>query len=269
MAGTQTLDRSLDILFLVAGAAEPLAMGEIAAGTGVHESTAYRLVQALQQRGLLRREARGQVTLGPALFELARAADRQIGGDLPTLAGPFMEDLVRRTGETSFLTVRSGLEVVCVEVVESPRRVRLAFGKWQISPLYAGSAVTILAHQDQTVIDRVVAASRGRRYANGDPVTRERLVAAMERVRAEGHVVTSGEVDPDATGIGVPVFDGRGRAVAALSLAGPTSRIEGEALPALVEQVTKTGHALSTRLAAAWTDAGDSLATPYSADQRR
>ncbi len=249
MAGTQTLDRSLDILFLVAESAGPLSVSEIAERTGLKDSTAYRLVQALRDRGLLLREGRSQITLGPALFELARAANQQIGGDLPKLALPLMEDLVRTTGETSYLTVRSGLEVVCIEAVESPRGVRVAFGKWQIAPLYAGSATALLAHLDARLIERVVSANAGKRYANGEVVTRERILESLERVRAEGHVVTSGAVDPDATGIGVPVFDGRGTAVAALSLAWPTSRRENEDLEGLIEALEESGRAVSARLA--------------------
>lgn len=248
-SGTQTLDRSLDILFLVAGAAEPLSVAEIAGGIGVSESTAYRLVQALQGRGLLRREGRRQVTLGPALFDLARAAYDQIGGDLPKLALPVMEELVRRTGETSFLTVRSGLDVVCVETVESPRRVRLAFGRWQVASLHAGSATALLAHLGKDVIDRVITANAGKRYANGVDVTRQHLEEALASVREHGHVITVGEVDPDATGIGVPVFDGRERIVAALSLAGPSTRFEGEILPQLIEEVKQAGRAIGSQLA--------------------
>lgn len=249
MPGTQTLDRSLDILFLVAGSAEPLSVSDIAGRCGVAESTSYRLVQALQNRGLLRREARRQVTLGPALFDLARAAFAQIGGDLPKLALPLMEELVRRTGETSFLTVRVGLEVVCIESVESSRGVRVAFGKGQIAPLYAGSAIALLAHLEEGLIDRVISANEGKRYANGDTVTREHIKEVIARLRAEGHVVTVGEVDPDATGIGTPIFGGGNRAVAALSLAGPSSRLEGVVLPGLIEEARRTAREIGARLA--------------------
>ncbi|MHB8869441.1 MAG: IclR family transcriptional regulator [Thermoleophilia bacterium] len=270
MSGTQTLDRSLDILFLVAGSAEPLSVSDIASGCGVAESTSYRLVQALQDRGLLRREARKQVTLGPALFDLARAAFSQIGGDLPQLARPLMEELVRRTGETSFLTVRSALEVVCIESVESPRGVRVAFGKWQIAPLYAGSATALLAHLEEGLIERVISANQGKRYANGDTVTRGHVRELMARVRAEGHVVTVGEVDPDATGIGAPIFDGRGRAVAALSLAGPSSRLKGEAVPHLIEEVKQTAREIGARLAGVfeWNDAPKPYEPDSAAEER-
>jgi len=270
VSGTQTLDRSLDILFLVAGSAEPLSVSDIASRCGVAESTSYRLVQALQTRGLLRREARKQVTLGPALFDLARAAFAQIGGDLPQLALPLMEELVRRTGETSFLTVRSALEVVCVESVESSRGVRVAFGKWQIAPLYAGSATALLAHLEEGLIDRVISANEGKRYANGGTVTRGHVRELMARVRADGHVVTVGEVDPDATGIGAPIFDGRGRAVAALSLAGPSSRLKGEALPRLIEEVKQTAREIGARLAGVseWNDAPEPYEPDSAAEER-
>jgi DNA-binding IclR family transcriptional regulator len=249
MSGTQTLDRSLDILFVVAEARDPLSVNEIAGMCGVTESTSYRLIQALENRGLLRREARGQVTLGPALFGLARAAYDQIGGDLPQLSRPLMEDLAHRTGETCFLTVRSGLEVVCIEAVESHRGVRVAFGKWQTAPLHAGSATALLAHIDKTIIDRVIAANQGKRYANGGLVTREHIQELLERVREDGYVITVGEVDPDATGIGVPILDSRNRGVGVLSLAGPTSRLEGEILPPLIQEVVRTGSEINARLA--------------------
>lgn len=248
MAGTQALDRGLSVLAAVAAAPAPLSTSEIAALVQVPESTVYRLVQTLERRGLLTRLGRGRVGMGPAVFALARSAQGQIGGDVAGVALPFMQQLTKNTGETAILTVPHGSSVVCVETVESSRPVRVSWPKWSVAPLYGGSAVAVLAHLDQDSIARAIAAASGQRYADGRPVTREHLEELIESVRRQGYMVASGEVDRDATGVGVPVFDGRGRVVAALSIAAPSERASEAVLPFLIREVLAAARGLSERL---------------------
>jgi DNA-binding IclR family transcriptional regulator len=249
MAGTQALDRGLSILAAVAAASLPLATAEIAEAVDVPESTVYRLVQALERRALLSRIGRGRVGMGPAVFALARSAQHQVGGDIPAVALPFMYELVEHTGETAILTVPYGLGVICVETVESPRPVRVSWAKWSSAPLYGGSAVAVLAHLDHGTIARAVASAKGKHYADGRPVTKEHLDELIAGVRERGYMIASGEVDPDATGIGVPIFDGNGRGVAALSVAAPTERVSEDVLPSLIREVQAAGRGISDRLA--------------------
>src|SRR5690606_19846761 len=61
--GTQTLARALDILFALAEAESTLSVSEIAERVSIPESTTYRLLQTLEQNGVVERRAKGRSVL--------------------------------------------------------------------------------------------------------------------------------------------------------------------------------------------------------------
>ena len=249
MAGTQALERGLAVLGTVAAASSSLSIAEIAAALDMPESSAYRVVQALRRCGLLSRVGRSGVRMGPAVFSLARSAQRQVADDIPMIALPFMKVLVESTGETAILTVPYGLDVVCVETVEGPQPLHVSFPKHSVTPLYAGSAVAALAHLDARLAGLVTASARGHLYADGQAVTEEHLRQQTAVVRERGYVVSRGEVDARATSVGVPLFEGVGHCVAAMSVAAPTDRVTDDVLTSLIRAVTSAGDSISRCLA--------------------
>lgn len=250
MTGTQALDRGLDILFRLARNDGSLSVDSIAEQVGIPTSSAYRLIRALELRGLVQRHGRGRVGLGLAVFDLARAARKQTHTDLFAVAAALMQDLTARTGETSSLTMVSGLQAVCVETVESPRPLRLSLEKGRIFPLYGGaSVVVLLAHLDSKTIERVLVEAEGKQYAHGGTISRAELQAKLEQIRREGHAITAGEVDPGATGIAVPILGERGNLLAGLALSAPTDRVTANNLPVLIEELKKTARAITDRMA--------------------
>src|ERR1700682_4991707 len=73
-ATSQTLDRGLAVLDLLAARAEGLSVAEIAAELRLDRAGVYRLVNTLAARSLVRRNDSGRLTLGAGLLQLARAA---------------------------------------------------------------------------------------------------------------------------------------------------------------------------------------------------
>ena len=249
MAGTQALERGLAILGAVAAASSSISIAEIAASLDLPESTTYRVVQALKRRGLLSRVGPSGVRIGPAVFSLARSAQRQVADDIPMIALPFMKRLVETTGETAILTVPHGLDVVCMETVEGPQPLHVSFAKYSVTPLYAGSAVAALAHLDARLAGLVLATAHGQRYADGRAVTEEHLDGQIAAVRTHGYVISRGEVDSHATSVGVPLFEGPSHCVAAMSVAAPSERVTDSVLTSLICAVTEAGEAISECLA--------------------
>ena len=92
MAGTQALERGLAVLGTVAAAPSSASIAEIAAALDMPESTTYRVVHALKRCGLLSGVGRSGVRMGPAVFSLARSAQRQVADDIPMIALPFMKE---------------------------------------------------------------------------------------------------------------------------------------------------------------------------------
>jgi DNA-binding IclR family transcriptional regulator len=110
----QTLDRGLRLLHLVADAPGGLTVTEAATRLGVGRAVVYRLVGALTQHGMVRRDAAGRLRLGVGVLHLARRAQPL----LAEAALPALRRLAEQAGATAHLTVVEGGEAVAVAVVE-------------------------------------------------------------------------------------------------------------------------------------------------------
>ncbi|WP_223066098.1 IclR family transcriptional regulator [Paenibacillus caui] len=234
MNGNQTLGRALDILFALAEAQTTLTVTQIAEKVSIPDSTAYRFLQTLEHNGLVERRAKGQIGLGLRILDLARNVHQQIDRRMHDLALPLLEELTEATGETSILAIRSGLNTVCVQSIESHRLIRLSIENGRIMPLYSGATgKAILAFESAKVCDQVL--------ESVNDTAKAKLVSELASIRKTGFSKTVGEVDTDVFGVAAPVFNSRDYVLASITVAGPVSRYdEGLEIPRKVCEVAKT-----------------------------
>ena len=210
------LQRAVQLLHRIGEQPAELTVSELANGTGMPTSTAYRLLAELEQHGLVQRGDDRTVALGTRLVALGRTAEQALRERLVEPAKEVMEQLSEQTGETAILTTPCGLEGIVLHVVEAERHsVRLSYTAYRRAPIHRGASGKILA-------------------AYLEPVERERLLRAvgdlrlgreLDRIRRAGFAFTIGELDVGAAGLAAPIFDRRGRIAAGLSIAGPVDRV--------------------------------------------
>ncbi len=111
---SQTLDRGLVALKLIATSTESPTVAEIASALGVHRSMAYRLVRTLEAHGLVHRDGRGRCIPGHQLAELGRGVERTIRD----IARPELERLAECLRMTAFLTVPSNGDALTLDSAE-------------------------------------------------------------------------------------------------------------------------------------------------------
>lgn len=114
---SQTLDRGLRVLTLLADSPEGLTVTEIAGALGVSRTVVYRLVVTLEQHALVRRATDGRCRLGLAVLALAR----EVQPLLREAAQPALRRLAESAGATAYLGVVDGQDLLTVAVVEPPR----------------------------------------------------------------------------------------------------------------------------------------------------
>lgn len=186
---------------------------QIAEATGLSRSTAHRLIRALEDHGLLAHYGPGfGYRLGPRLLRLASEALREL--PLRDLAHPLLERLVRDTGESAQLFVRSGDVRVCIDAVESANELRTIVPVGASLPLTAGSAAKVFL-AFSTRPERIV-----RRAAQP-----ERFAHEVELARSRGWASSAGERQPGVGSVSAPVVGPNGILVAVVSVSGPASRM--------------------------------------------
>ena len=166
---SQTLDRGLRVLDVLASSSDGLTVTELAARLEVNRTVVYRLVSTLEQHALVRRDARGRLHVGLGVLHLASAVQPVVRD----LAVPVLRDLAEAVGCTAHLTVADGEEALALAVVEP---------SW--TDFHVGYRVGSRHALDRGAAGRAILLGR----EDGAP-----------------YAVTTGELQPGARGLAAPV----------------------------------------------------------------
>lgn len=134
---SQTLDRGLTVLELLARTPEGMTITEIAHALGIGRTVVYRLVVTLESHALVRRAGDGRARLGLGILALAHQAQPL----LRDIATPVLRALAEDTGATAYFGVVDGGELLSVAGAEpGSAEVHVAFRVGTRSPLERGAA---------------------------------------------------------------------------------------------------------------------------------
>jgi DNA-binding IclR family transcriptional regulator len=111
---SQTLDRGLRVLKLLADTDHGLTVTELSHKLGVNRTVVYRLLATLEQHSLVRRDLGGRARVGLGVLRLGR----QVHPLVREAAMPALRSLAEDVGATAHLTLVDGTEALAVAVVE-------------------------------------------------------------------------------------------------------------------------------------------------------
>lgn len=239
----QVIERLARLLDAIALHEDPVSLKILSAETGLHPSTAFRILASLAEHGFVQRTGRGNYQLGVKLMQLGSRVNS--GVDIRKAALPLMEQLRDRLGETVNLTVREGDEVVYIERSLAKRMIRVEQVIGSRAPLHV-TAVGKLMLGDQGE-----AACRGYAKRSKLPAytinTHTKVAALLKDCLAaakRGHAFDNEEAELGVGCIGTLVRDASGHVVAGLSVSAPIERRRDE----WITHVMETGEQLSKQL---------------------
>lgn len=243
-----TLEKALDLLCLFTSEHTELSAPEIAEKLNMPLSSTYKYLQAFQKRQFLSKNERSnKLYLGLTVLKLGLLASQKTS--VIEIASPHLNDLVGRSLETAFLTIPDGLNVVCVDVRESPRVLSITTRKGSTLPLYAGSpGKVVLAFKNQSFIDYLIETT-GLAKLNINTITDiEQMNEELAAIRRLGFSASNSEYVSGVSSLAAPIFDHRGHVVASISLAGPAERILGDNKQRLIDLVKESAKDISSEL---------------------
>jgi len=262
--GAQTVDRALSLLRLVAGApADGLRLADLAEAGGLDRATALRLLTSLANHGFVDQDASSKrYTLGLEFFTLAAAASNRY--DLTEVARATLRRLSAETGDTATFCMRSGLNLVCLDVETGSFPIKaLPMDIGSRRPLGAGaSGIALLAGLPDFEIDQVLAKTAGKRAeapGQSDAAIRARIAECRRLGYALGEEDALGRI----CGLSIALVNRRGRALGTLTLNGIPERFAAARIDELARHVTASAQAIddamcrmpdSDRHRARWTD---------------
>ncbi|WP_326690082.1 MULTISPECIES: helix-turn-helix domain-containing protein [unclassified Streptomyces] len=183
---SQTLDRGLRVLKLLADTDHGLTVTELSNKLGVNRTVVYRLLATLEQHSLVRRDLGGRARVGLGVLRLGR----QVHPLVREAALPALRALAEDVGATAHLTLVDGTEALAVAVVEpSWTDYHVAYRTGFRHPLDRGAA------------GRAILAGRG--AGRGREPGQE---SGPEEESGPGFVLTHGELEAGASGAAAPVL---------------------------------------------------------------
>lgn len=218
-SGDSAVDRLVRVLETFTPTRTVQTTSEIGRRADLPSSTAHRIVGELVDAGLLERDESRRVRIGTRLWELATRSSDALR--LRQIAMPHMERVQARVREHTQLAVLEQDEALFLERLSSPdsgANVTRIAGRL---PLHAcSSGLALLAYGTAELRERVFAGPL--RALSTETITDPAaLRRKLDEVRTLRHVIAPGYIEDVSTGVAVPVLDGTGHAVAALSVVLP------------------------------------------------
>jgi len=240
----QVLERMFSLLDTLAQQERPMSLKDISAATGLHPSTAHRILSDLTLGRFVERPQAGTYRLGMRLLELGNLVKGRL--DVREAALGPMRELHRLTQQAVNLSVRQGDEIVYIERTYSERSgmqvVRAIGGR---APLHLTSVGKLfLGHDDPSRVKAYATRTGLAGHTRNSLTDLTRLERELAQVRATGMARDDEELELGVRCMAAGIFDDQGRLVAGLSVSAPADRLE----EAWLDRVKSTAAEISAAL---------------------
>jgi DNA-binding IclR family transcriptional regulator len=224
----QVIDRIVALLDALAQQAEPVSLKALSATTGLHPSTAHRILNDLVGARYVDRSEPGTYQLGMRLLEMGNLVKARL--NVRDAAMNPMRDLHKRTQQPVNLSIRQGDEIVYIERAVSERSgmqvVRAVGGR---APLHLTSVGKLFLAVDEPKNVRNYAMRTGLAGHTRNSLTDlPRLERELALVRARGYARDNEELELGVRCIAAGIRDDAGKLVAGLSISAPADFVQDE-----------------------------------------
>ena len=242
-----SIQRAVKILDLYDENIKYLGVSEIARKLDINKSTVYRIVNTLKMEELLiQNEDNHKYRLGYKILDIANRMRKQYGDK--DIAIEEMKKLRDKTGEAVLLSVYTHMGGVCIEKVETKNAIKLTSKPGHTTPLHSGATGKILlAYTDPAEREKVLSQNL-ESYTESSTTDKKEIEKQLSKIRKQGYVISWGEVDQGAVGIGAPILNEEGDILYGLSLVGPEDRIKNFGLEKMINMVKETANKIAKKI---------------------
>ena len=248
LTGTQSIERALTLLREIAahnrGGSRLL---DLATRTGLQRPTVHRMLKCLAAESMVQQDSEShRYYLGPMVFELGLTASPRF--NLREICHPALTRIAEATGDTVFLTQRSGLDVVCLDRHEGTFPIKtftLEVGMRR--PLGVGTgSLAILSALPEEEIQKVVAANSSRLPEYG--LNAAALLGQVKRAQKLGYAMREVPGLAGVRSVGQALRNQSGVVFAALSVSTISSRMSEKRLTEVAQLLKNESRQLERQL---------------------
>lgn len=240
----QVIERMFTLIDVLASREDAISLKDISEKTGLHPSTAHRILNDLAIGRFVERPQAGSYRLGMRLLELGNLVKGRLNVRDAALAP--MRELHKRIQQPVNLSMRQGDEIVYIERAFSERSgmqvVRAIGGR---APLHLTSVGKLFLAADDAQRIRAYAGRTGLHGQTKNSITQlPALERELAKVRQYHYAHDNEELELGVRCMAAGIYDDQGKLVAGLSISAPASRMD----EAWLAQLQTTAHDISHTL---------------------
>jgi len=237
----QVIDRMMKLLDVLASHRDPVNLKQLAHLTGLHPSSAHRILNVMVEKGVVEKLEPGTYRLGLKLLQLGSLVKSRL--DIRREALPFMQQLHHDLGETVNLSLRQGDEMVYVERSASGRAMmRVVQLVGARAPLHITAVGKVfLADAGDQVAKEYAKRTGLPAYTKTTLASEKALLEELAKVRKRGYAFDNEEAEKGVSCIGAGIRDADGTLIAGLSISAPSERFDRT----WAQKVKETADAIS------------------------
>ncbi len=225
-----------------------LGVGEISKVLKMHKSTVHRFLRSMEKVGVIERNNEtGKYRLGLKLYELGNSVSlKKIMVDR---ARKYLEDLHWYLNETvHFATLKNG-EVVYLDKIIADRNFVIISEVGKRLPAHCtGLGKAMLAFLSESDVKRIIKEKGLKKFTKNTITNKKDLFEELKKIRECGYAIDNEEIEDGLRCIAAPIFNGDGEVIAAVSISGPSSRINETTYEEYSKHVIKTARLISEEL---------------------
>ncbi|MEH7381224.1 IclR family transcriptional regulator [Bacillus sp. JJ1533] len=236
----KTLDVALKVIKMFTKEKPEWGGRELANTMNMDHAKIYRILETFEANSFISKDPiTKKYTLGFSVLELGMI--KYEGLNLKGLINPVLEDLMEKTGESTFLTTLYNNEAMTLVAIESENKVKYTGSVGSRAPLYVGASYrAILANLPDEFIHQYLDSQSLVQYTERTITNKAKLLEELQNIKENGWALSKGEYTPDIIAMAVPVFDGIKGVVGSITVAGPSYRFSEEKINQYLPLLLKT-----------------------------
>jgi len=220
--GAQAALRAVRLLKMFTNERPEMTLAELSRASGLNKTTTHRLLRALQSESLIdRNPATSAYSLGAGLMALGVQA--LASSDLRRRVRPVLRTLARETGETATLEVPFEDSMLILDEVAGSHVLGSAGNIGTRWPIHATSTGKVWLAFDESGVDRL--GERLKPLTNRTVVEKDAFQPQLAEIRRRGYAITVDELEDGFTAVATIIRGVLGDVQGALSIGGPTQRL--------------------------------------------
>lgn len=246
----QSVEKTLQIVEVMAGARDALRLSDIAKEVDMPASTTLRMVNTLVEHGYAYQNPdtlRYRLTLRFA--QIGSQINAQFS--IRDIVHPYLRKLSAQFDESSCLAVEEDMEVIYLDVADGPDgmlKITQRIGKR--APMHSTGVGKLMLTQYTPEKLQTLAQTKGLTGLTPHTATSlAALQAELNATRDRGYALDDEECELGARCVAAPIYNHRGKVIAAISVSGPISRMTLKRIEEIAPSLLETTREISALMA--------------------